>query len=156
MPGSCDRRTKRGREVLPHVRSQGQKPGGPHARRATAKRNYPTSKVRGSGRECQAATAQKRRRGATPCLRSGGLAERSYPASEVGGRREELPRVRGQGRRLGGDTPRPQAGGQGRRQGGTTPRPHALGQGLLPGGPTPRPRSRGCKGAGAPRGATPR
>ena len=52
-----------------------------HARRAVAKRNYPTSEVRGSsGRECQAATAQER------------------PG-------EELPHVRGQGRRLEGATP---------------------------------------------------
>ena len=38
---------RRGREELPHVRGQGQKQGGPHARRAAAKRSYPTSKVRG-------------------------------------------------------------------------------------------------------------
>ena len=49
--GGCDRRTKRGREELPHVQGQGQKLGGPHARRAAAKRSYPTSKVRGGGRE---------------------------------------------------------------------------------------------------------
>ena len=41
-----------GREELPHIRGQGQKLGGPHARRAVAKRSYPTSEVRGSGREC--------------------------------------------------------------------------------------------------------
>ena len=35
----------------PHVRGQGQKSGGPHAQRAAAKRSYPTSEVRGSGRE---------------------------------------------------------------------------------------------------------
>ena len=34
---------KRGREELPNVRGQGQKPGGPHARGAAAKRSYPTS-----------------------------------------------------------------------------------------------------------------
>ena len=39
-----------GQEELPHVRGQGQKPGGPHARRAAAKRTYPTSKVREIGR----------------------------------------------------------------------------------------------------------
>ena len=44
-------RAKRGREEPPYVRGQGQKPGGPHARRAAAKRSYPTSEVRGSGRE---------------------------------------------------------------------------------------------------------
>ena len=44
----------------------GRAPGKPHARRAAAKRSYPTSEVRGSGRECQAATAQERRRRASP------------------------------------------------------------------------------------------
>ena len=42
-----------GQEELPHVRGQGQKPGGPQARRAAAKRSYPMSEVRGSGREDQ-------------------------------------------------------------------------------------------------------
>ena len=60
--------------------------------------------VRGSGRECQTATAQERPRGATPRLRPGGAAERSYPASEVrGGGREELPHA-----------PKPKARGGGR------------------------------------------
>ena len=55
-------------------------------------KRYPTSKVRGSGRECQAAKAQERLRGATLRPRSGGEAERSYPTSEVrGSGREELP-----------------------------------------------------------------
>ena len=36
------------------------KPGGPHAQRAAAKRSYPTSEVRGSGREYQTAVAQER------------------------------------------------------------------------------------------------
>ena len=40
-----------GREELPHLRGQGQEPGGPHDRRAAAKRSYPTSEVRGSGQE---------------------------------------------------------------------------------------------------------
>ena len=40
---------KPGRKESPHVRGQGQKPGGPHARRAVAKRSYPTSEVRGGG-----------------------------------------------------------------------------------------------------------
>ena len=47
--GGCDRCTKHSREELPHVRGQGQKPGGPHALRAVAKRSYPMSEVRGSG-----------------------------------------------------------------------------------------------------------
>ena len=39
--GGCARSTKHGREELPHMRGQGQKPGGPHARMAEAKRSYP-------------------------------------------------------------------------------------------------------------------
>ena len=87
MEGSkeSDRRTKRGQEELSHVRGQGQKTGGPHAQRAVAMRSYPTSEVRGSGRECQIAKAQDRQRGATPRPRSGGAAERRYPESEVRG-----------------------------------------------------------------------
>ena len=54
-------------EEPPHVRGQGQKPGGPHARRAAAKRSYPASEVRGSDK-------------------------RSYPTSKVrGGGQEEIP-----------------------------------------------------------------
>ena len=49
--GGCNRHTKCNEEELPHVRGQGQKPGGPHARRAAAKRSYPVSEVRGGGRE---------------------------------------------------------------------------------------------------------
>ena len=91
-----------------------------------AERSYPTSEVRGSSRECQAATVQERPRRATPHPRSGGAAERSYPASEVrGGGREELPRVRGQGQRR-------------------EELPCVRGQGQWPGGPTPLPRSHGC------------
>ena len=44
---------KHGREELPDVRGQGQKPGGPHAQGAAAKRSYPTSEVRGGSREEQ-------------------------------------------------------------------------------------------------------
>ena len=78
--GGCDQCAKCGREELPHVRGQGQKLGGPHARRAVAKstrlrqcrnaeRSYPASKVRGA-------------------------AERSYPMSGIrGGGREEIPLV---------------------------------------------------------------
>ena len=86
---------KRGREEPPHVRGQGQKLGGSHARRAAAKRSYPTSEVRGSGHEYQTARAQERLRGATPRRRSGGAAEKRYPASKVGGAtREVTPRRR--------------------------------------------------------------
>ena len=144
-------------EELPHIRGQGQKLGGPHARRVAAKRSYPTSEVRGSGRECLAVTAQEQPRGATqvrgqgwrlgratPRPRLGAAAERSYPVSEARGGgweelpksefrgcdREELPHVRGRG-----------------RPGGATPHPHAWGQGRWPGGATPHPRSGSCMGA---------
>ena len=61
--------------------------------------SYPTSEVRGSGLECQAATAQERPRGATPRPRPGTAARRSYPASEVKGKgRDEPPGVGSQGR----------------------------------------------------------
>ena len=113
-----------------HIYALVQKLGGTHAQRAAAKRSYPTSEVRGSGRECQAATAQEQPRGANPRLRSEGAAERSYPASEVrGGDKKSYP---------------------------TPPRPHARSQGRRPGGATPRPRSCGCAGVGGPRGAIPR
>ena len=66
----------------------------------TAKRSYPTSEVRGSGLECQAAMAQKQLRGTTPRWRSWVTVERSYLVSEA---RDcgwkELPHVRGQGQR---------------------------------------------------------
>ena len=85
-------------------------------------RSYPTSEVRVSGLECQAAKAQERLRVATLRLRSGVAAERSYAAFEVRGSPEETPCVRGQGSdreevphfrgqwRPGGDTPRPRSG----------------------------------------------
>ena len=50
-------------------------------------------------RECQAAMAQVRPRGATPHLRSVAVAKMSYPTSDIrGGGQEELPHVRVQGR----------------------------------------------------------
>ena len=73
---------------------------------AAAERSYPISEVRGSGLECQAATAQELRRGATPHPRSGAVTERCYPASEVrGDGPEELSHFQGQGQRPGGATP---------------------------------------------------
>ena len=48
-----------------------------------AKKSYPTSEVRGSGRECQAATAQEQPRGASPRLRPGATAKRSHLVSEA-------------------------------------------------------------------------
>ena len=100
--------------------------------RGGSQEDLPPSEVRGSGRECQAATAQEQPRGAThvrgqglwlggatPRPRSGAAAKRSYPASEVGaaakrsypaskargGSQEDLPYARGQGQRPGGPTP---------------------------------------------------
>ena len=64
---------------------------------STAKRSYPTSKVRGSSLECQAALAQEWPRGATLHPRSV-VAGRSYPESEASGGWEETPRVLGQER----------------------------------------------------------
>ena len=50
---------------------------------SAAERSYPTSEVRGSGRECQAVMAQERPRGATPHPKSGAAAGRRHPESEV-------------------------------------------------------------------------
>ena len=60
--------------------------------------SYPTSEIRGSGLECQAAAAQEWLRGATPHLRPGAVIGRSYPTSEArGGGLKEQPHARGQG-----------------------------------------------------------
>ena len=76
--GGCDRRTKCGTKELPHVRGQGQKQGGPHARRAVAKRNYPRPR---SGAAVENARLRWFRNG-----------ERSYSSSEArGSGREETP-----------------------------------------------------------------
>ena len=45
---------------------------------SVAERSYPTSEVRGSGFECQAATAQERPRGATLHSRSGAAVKRKF------------------------------------------------------------------------------
>ena len=68
---------------LPHVRSQGQKPGGSHAQRAVTKRSYPTSEV---GAAAKSARLQRRRNGREELYKSevGGVAGRSYPTTEVG------------------------------------------------------------------------
>ena len=72
---------------------------------SAGERSYPISEVRGSDRECQAAMAQERQRGATLCPRSGAKVWRSYPAYEARDhRREEQPCVRGQGQRPGTST----------------------------------------------------
>ena len=59
----------------------------------SAAERYPTCEVRDSRPECQAATAQERPEGATPCPRSGAVAERSYRTSKVTGGWEETPNV---------------------------------------------------------------
>ena len=114
----CDRHAKRSR-------GQEQKPGGPHAQRAAVKRSYPTSKVRGSGREYQIAMAQEPPREATPHLRSGGAAERRYPESEVrGGDERSYPtsEVRGGGQEELPHAPKPEARGSSRED-----QPHVQG-----------------------------
>ena len=99
--GSSDRQTKHNQEELPHVRGQGQKLGGSYARRAVAKRSYPASEVRGSSRECQAATAQEWLRGATQVQgRGGGREEQPHiqgaVAAQVQEDMEELSHIEGQ------------------------------------------------------------
>ena len=98
----------RPRGATPRRRS-GQKPGGPHARGAAAKRSYLTSEVRGSSRKCQAGMTQERQRratqvqgqgwqprGATPPPRSGAAAGKSCHMPEARGRgREDQPHVQG-------------------------------------------------------------
>ena len=121
----------------PHVQVQGQKPGGPYARKAAANRSYPTSEARGSSREYQTVTAQERPRGATPGPRSGGAAERRYPASEVrGGDKRSYPasEVRGGGWKEVPHAPSPRPGAAGGRSyptteargGGPEDQPHAV------------------------------
>ena len=71
----------------------------------SATESYPTSEVRDSGPECQAATVQERLGGANPRPRSGAAAGRRHPEPEArGSDPEEPPRARGQGRQLGGAT----------------------------------------------------
>ena len=113
--GGCDdRRTKHGREEISHSPRPGAEVGGPHAGRAAAKRRYPTSEVRGSGRECQATTAQERPRRPT--------------------------QVRGQGRRPIGATLRPRSGVEAERSYPTPPHPRP---GAVAGRSNPRPETRG-------------
>ena len=64
--------------------------------RGTGQEELPHVQGRGSGRECQAAMAQERQRGATPRPRSRAADESSYHTSEVrDGSREELPHAQG-------------------------------------------------------------
>ena len=72
---------------LPHVRGQGQKPEGPHARRAAAKRSYPASEVGGGDWE-EIPHA--------PSPRPGAAGGRSYPTTEArGGGPEDQPHLQG-------------------------------------------------------------
>ena len=50
--------------------------------RSVAVRSYPSPKVGGGDHERQAATAQERPRGASPCSRPGAAAKRINPTSE--------------------------------------------------------------------------
>ena len=101
-------------EELPHVQGQGRRPGGatlPPRSGVVAGRSYPTSKVRGGGRECQATTAQEQPRGDMPQVRGSGQEEQAHiqraePARAQEGL-EELLHVQGQEGRRWGDTPHP-------------------------------------------------
>ena len=68
----------------------------------SAAESYPTSKVRDSGPECQAATVQERLGGANPRPRSGAAAGRRHPEPEArSGSWDEppTPEARARGRR---------------------------------------------------------
>ena len=135
------------------VRDERSHPTSDHARRAAAKRSYPTSEVRGSSRECQGATAQERLRGAIPRRRSGAATGRRYPRPKPearGNGREELPHAptpeaRGGGQEELPHVPTPEARGSGREE-----QPLARGQGWGPGGPTPRLRPGAASGRNYP------
>ena len=56
---------------------------------SVAESSYPTSEVRGSCQECQAATVQEQPRGATPHPMPGTAARRSHPTPEARGGSQE-------------------------------------------------------------------
>ena len=60
-----------------------------------AKRSYPTSEVRGSGREYETATEQERPRGATLRRRPGALAGRTNPTPRPGAVAGNQPDIQG-------------------------------------------------------------
>ena len=62
----------------------------------SAAESYPTSKVKDSGPECQAAMVQELLGGATLCPRSVAAGKR-HPMFKVRGRQEKPPHIRGQG-----------------------------------------------------------
>ena len=111
----CERRSKRGREELPHIRGQGRKPGGrprgvtPRPRSGAAAESarlqrcrnggeeVPKSEVRGGGREDQPHIQGEVR---AP-LRGHKRAWRSYPTLKVRkGGGEEIPLIEGKEQRL--------------------------------------------------------
>ena len=69
---------------FPHVRGQGQKPGGPHALGVAATRSYPKSEVRGGGWEKQPCVPGQGQWPRVPGCDSGGAAGRSYPHARPG------------------------------------------------------------------------
>ena len=82
---------RRPREVTPRLRSGAAAKSARLQQCRNGQEDLPRIQGRGSGRECQAATAQEWPRGATTCLRSGAAAGRSYSTPEVrGGGRKEL------------------------------------------------------------------
>ena len=132
--GSCDRRTERGREEPPYVRSQGQKsredpmpegqwPRGvtPSPRSGAAAESARLRWRRNCREELPCVPGQRRRLGGdTLHLRPGAAAERSHPMSEARGcGREELSCVGDQGR-LGGVTLCPRPGVVARRSNRTS------------------------------------
>ena len=93
--GGCNGTQAQPRGATPRPRS-GTEAGRTLCLRVAAKSSCPTSEVRGSGGECQAAMAQEQQRGATPHPRPGAAARRSYPTPEArGGGREEQPHIQG-------------------------------------------------------------
>ena len=124
---------------------------------AAAGKSYPMSEVKGSsqeelshiqgqgsGRECQAATAQEWLRGATPCPRSG-AATKSARLRQGRSSREELPHARGQGWPPRGAIPRPRSSGCVSSGGprGAIPRLRS-GEAAVRRYPSSKVRSRGC------------
>ena len=90
------------------------------------------SEVRGSGPECQTATAQERLRAATPRRRPAGAAERRSPESKVRGGDERsypMSEVRGGGREEILHALKPQARGGGQEELPHAPTPEARGGG---------------------------
>ena len=143
---------KRDWEELPHFQSQGQKPGGPHARRVAAKRSYPSPRS-GAAAESASCNGTGMAEKSYSSLRSGAAARRSYPTSEVrGSSREELPYIRGQGPWPWGDTLHPRSEAAAGRSYPTPPR---LRPEAVAGMTNPTSKEQWLPGTGGPRGAIP-